>query len=591
MAGMGLLRAEPVHASPQPELLIVTATRAPTPLDDVLAPAIVISRDDLARSLAIDVTDVLRFHAGLDIGRNGGPGQPTSVFIRGAESNHTLVLVDGVRINPGTIGAAQLQNIAPELVERIEIIKGPRSALYGTDAIGGVINVITRRPADDYLELQAGAGAYDTMQGSLAGGASGTRGELAFGASWIDSAGFPTRTEDDVDRGFDNLSATVRAQTRLGGLDLALRHWRAEGTSEYSDFLLTPVDQDFRNATTALVLAGALGSRWSSSFVLSLMQDEIVQNDSPDRLQTERWGFDWQNDIELAEAHTLTLGLLRTAEDAESQSFGLGFDETTDVTNVFAQDRGEVGRHAWVVSAGYTDHETFGGQRTGNVEYGIALGAATRLVIAAGSAFRAPDATDRYGFGGNPELEPEESVAGEISLRHHIGQRQTVTLSAFRNDIDNLIEFVVVDFDTFEGELRNVEHARIEGVEASYEVSGEDWRVRAEASYQDPVNRSTGARLLRRARETLTLSGVRSFGRLELGIDALAASDRKDFGFPEPVTLDSYLLVNLTARYALTPRLTLMARVENALDEDYELASGYNTPDRGVFVALRYAPQ
>ena len=150
---------------------MVTATRASRrPIEEVLAPVIVIDRDAIERSAAGDVAELLRFHAGLDLGRNGGPGQTTAVFIRGADSNHTLVLVDGVRINPGTIGLAALQNIPPAMIERIEVVKGPRSALYGTDAIGGVINVITRRGARDGWSAEVGYGDYDTRQASLNGG-------------------------------------------------------------------------------------------------------------------------------------------------------------------------------------------------------------------------------------------------------------------------------------------------------------------------------------------------------------------------------------------------------------------------------------
>src|SRR5688572_21976866 len=173
--------------------VLVTATRTPTPIEEVLASVVVIDRDEIERSLAGDAGDLLRFHAGLDIARTGGPGQTTSLFIRGAESNHTLVMVDGVRINPGTIGQPGLQNLAPELIERIEVVKGPRSALYGTDAIGGVVNVITRRGSLDGWSAQLGYGDYDTREASVIGGVAGDAGSLDLGLSWIDSAGFPTR--------------------------------------------------------------------------------------------------------------------------------------------------------------------------------------------------------------------------------------------------------------------------------------------------------------------------------------------------------------------------------------------------------------
>ncbi|MBP7609265.1 MAG: TonB-dependent receptor, partial [Steroidobacteraceae bacterium] len=242
-------RADDVH----PELnVVVTATRVPTPADEVLAPVVVIDRATIERSNAGDAAELLRFHAGLDIASNGGPGQPTAMFIRGAESNQTLVLVDGVRINPGTIGLPGLQNIRPDMIERIEVVKGPRSALWGSDALGGVVNVVTRRGSQDGWISEAGYGANDTRRASLNGGFGlGQSAALDVGVSWTDSDGFPTLTTDDIDRGYENLSANVALRADVGAAAVTVRHWRTEGTSEYSDFFLTPVDQDFLTSTTA----------------------------------------------------------------------------------------------------------------------------------------------------------------------------------------------------------------------------------------------------------------------------------------------------------------------------------------------------
>ena len=212
----------PVDVAPEGHI-IVTATRIPTPVEEVLAPVIVIDRDTIERSVAGDAADLLRFHAGLDLARSGGPGQTTAVFIRGAESNHTLVLVDGVRINPGTIGLAALQNIQPSQIERIEVVKGPRSALYGTDAIGGVINVITRRGVRDGWSAEAGYGDYDTRQASMNGAVTAGPVEFDLGVSWLDSDGFPTRTTDGTDRGYDNLGINAQVAADVGDARLALR--------------------------------------------------------------------------------------------------------------------------------------------------------------------------------------------------------------------------------------------------------------------------------------------------------------------------------------------------------------------------------
>jgi vitamin B12 transporter len=573
------------------DVIIVTASRTPTPLESVLPSSFVIPRDELSHSLAFDVADLLQFHPGIDVARTGGPGQPVSVFIRGAESNHTLVLVDGIRVNPGTIGSAALQYLPPALIERVEVIKGPRSALYGSDAIGGVVNVVTREAAPGaHLEAQAGRGAYSSTEASVLGSVAGDRGSLTAGMQWIDSEGFPTRTTDDTDRGFENFSGQIHGRMQLGAVEVGLRHWQAAGTSQYSDFFLTPVDQDFRNAVTAADVEFAPAAAWRTHLTLSRMEDRIEQNESDDRLETERYALDWQNDIAIGAAQLLTAGLLLQREDAQSSSFGFTFAETTDIADFYVQDRIDVGRHSIELAAGLTDHDAFGSHTTWNAQYGIEVGGTTRVTLSAGTAFRAPDATDRYGYGGNPELAPERSLSYEVGVRQTLHERHLFGLSVFENDIDDLIEFVLLDFTTFEGELRNVEQARILGVEASYEYRGSDWRVRAEAAWQDPENRTTGEQLLRRARESATLSWVRSFGSVDLIADVLYAGPREDFGFPERIRLSSYVLANLAAQYRIGRDWSVLARVENVLDEQYELASGYNTPDRSVFVALRYAP-
>jgi vitamin B12 transporter len=570
--------------------VVVTATRTPTPIDEVLAPVIVIDRDAIERSAASDVTELLRFHAGLDLGRNGGPGQTTAVFIRGAESNHTLVLVDGVRINPGTIGLAALQNIPPGLVERIEVVKGPRSALYGTDAIGGVINVITRRGARDGWSAEVGYGDYDTTQASVGGGFAAGALEFDLGVSYLDSAGFPTRTTDDTDRGYENLSASAQLRADLGPAEVALRHWRSEGTSEYSDFFLTPVDQDFETATTSLSVAWPAGGTLRAEVGASRLEDRIEQNQSPDFLRTVRDSVDAQLDWQASARHALATGAQFSQEDASSASFGDRMDTATDMLTLFVQDQYAQGPHRALAALGYTDHDTAGDAVTWNLEYGYTLAGGTLLYGLAGTGFRAPDATDRYGFGGNPALEPERSQTLEVGVRHRFNERHAVSAGVFRNDIEDLIEFVTLSYEPFAGENRNVDEARIEGVEASYEYEAAPWRLRVEAIHQDPRNLTTDETLLRRARDSVTVSAQRSFGPVALGLDVLAAGERKDFGWPTPVTLDSYVLANLTARWQVSRSVALTGRIENLLDEQYELAHTFNTPDRGVYVSRSYAP-
>ena len=593
VAGLAGVAATPALASEilaDPEV-VVTATRVPVPIDAVLAPVIVIDRETIERSAASDAADLLRFHAGLDLGRNGGPGQTTAVFIRGAESNHTLVLLDGVRMNPGTIGLAALQNIPPDMIERIEVVKGPRSALWGTDAIGGVINVITRRGSRDGWSAEAGYGDYQTRKASINGGLPlGGNADLDFGVSWLDSAGFPTRTTDRTDRGFDNLSASAQLRADVGRAELALRHWSASGTTEYSDFFLTPVDQDFASSTTSAEVSLPVATSGSAGFTLSHFEDSIDQNQSPDYLRTRRDTADAQFDWNATKSQSFGVGAMFWREQARSESYGDVVHADTDSLNLYVQDRIAAGPHLAMLALGYTDHETAGSELTWNAEYGYAINERTRIYGLAGTGFRAPDATDRYGFGGNPHLRPERSRNYELGLRHALGAGQSVEFSAFHNEIDDLIEFVTLSYDPFEGENRNVARARIEGLEASWSYADGPWQARVEAIYQDPRNLEDDSRLLRRAQESLTVSIARTFGPVVLGLDVLATGDRKDFGFPSPVTLAGYVLADLTAQWQVTRSLSLVGRVENLLNEQYELADTFNTPDRGVYVTLRYAP-
>jgi vitamin B12 transporter len=587
-AALGAPATEPDGLAPT---VVVTATRVPTPIAEVLAPVLVIDRGTIERSVANDAAELLRFHAGFDLSRNGGPGQPTGMFIRGAESNHTLVLIDGVRVNPGTIGLAPLQNISPDMIERIEVVKGPRSTLWGSDAIGGVINVVTRRGSREGWVAETGYGDYDTRKASLIGGfALGSSTDLDFGVSWLDSDGFPTRTLDDTDRGFENLNGSLQLRADVGAAEVALRHWSAQGTSEYSDFFMTPVDQDFATSATAAEVRLPVSASSEARVALSHLEDRIDQNQSPDFLRTDRDTIDAQFDWQATPVHALGFGAIVAREDARSESYGDRMRSQTDSTSLYVQDRATSGPHRALLALGYTDHETAGSAVTWNAEYGYAFNARTRAYVLAGSGFRAPDATDRYGFGGNPDLKPETSRNYETGIRHALDERQTLEFSVFQNDIDDLIDFTVLSYDPFIGENRNVAAARIRGVEAAWGYAGKAWQARVEAIYQDPRDREDDSLLLRRAQESVTVALTRAFGPFAFGLDVLATGERKDFGFPEDVTLDGYVLANLTAQWQATRSLALQARVENLLDEQYELADTFNTPDRGVYVSLRYAP-
>lgn len=561
------------------DTIIVTATRTEIPLDDATVPVTVITREDIELSLATDLAELLRFEAGIDIGRNGGPGQATSIFMRGTESNHTLVLVDGVRINPGTLGGAAIQHIAPEMIERVEIVKGARSALFGTDAIGGVINIITRRADDAYFEASAGTGSFDTRSGYLSGGNHGDNGEFGMTLNWQSTDGYAPRTDSDIERGYDNLSGNFYASRNLGKSDISVRHWQTGGKVEYLDFFLAPADQDFYNTSTALEFSTKISEYGASKLVLAYMKDEISQNQVADFVASDRLSFDWQYTHAFSN-HTVTGGLFSIDESASTLSFGSGFEEDTRSSAVFVQDQWSRGRHRTFTALRLTDHETFGKHTTWNAEYAFEISDSWTLNAGIGHAFRAPDATDRFGFGGNPDLEPELADETQLGLRYAPGSGHSFDVEIYSNDIEDLIEF---NLQTFA--LENIDKAKIRGAQVGYEFRGESFVVRTEFVRQQADNATTGTRLLRRAEETATVSYTQDIGQHRVGLALVASGDREDFG---GVRLPGYLLANLTGQIRINDEWSVNARIENLLDTDYQTAANFRMQERSGFVELKY---
>jgi vitamin B12 transporter len=593
------LISHPASAQDELEETVVTATRTPVPLDAIGTPVIVITRADIERSLASDVSELLHGQAGLEISRNGGRGQTTTLFTRGTDSNHTVVLIDGVRINPGTIGGAALQNIAPESIERIEIVKGPRSSLYGTDAIGGVVQLFTRGAAKDGFSAGATYGSNASQQ-VFSDGAFGIGDQfrVGLGASHDESEGIPVFVDSVSDRGYRNVTGRVSLEYSPGeNLSFRARGWRATGRTEYAenDFF-TGDFIDRSNDFETSVYSAEVDYRSTEGLGARVTYSRAV--DDIDQLQANFAGFDFahtrrdsidaQLDLPDFGTHALSFGVQFSDEDTEANSFGTTFDEGTSVTQAFVQDQFEIGKVNTRVALGGVDHETFGSELTWNAEVGVGFATGTRVALAGGKAFRAPDSTDRFGFGGNPQLQPEVSRQVELTIRQKLGEHQQLSLSAFDNRIRDLINYVVLDPITFDGENQNIDRARIKGVELGWSFTGDAWRARAELTLQDPRDESDDTRLLRRSREALSVALNRDVGPLDLGVDVVASGNRKDFGFPT-VTLDSYTLVNATARWRVSPQFTLQGRFENLFDEDYAFAEGYRTEGRTYTIGVRYS--
>ena len=597
--------ADPVPTPLDP--VVVTATRTATPASAVNAAVTVIDRAAIELLQAADLGEALATVAGIDVIRSGGPGQsPLSVFVRGAESNHTLVLVDGVRLNDGINSLAAIEDIPLESIERIEIVKGPRSAQWGSDAIGGVINVITRGKAQMgfHGELAAGAGRYHSRDTRGRIGYRSGDGGIALTLQQQDTDGFAPLTGSATATGHENLTATLAGDATIGANRFRLSHLQAEGRTEYlgSSFATSPSEYDFARRASRLAWERPVLAGWTSTLALQLGGDDrderqVSFGSTPDYYHTDRRTLDWQNDVTLG-AHRVTAGLSYQDEDTEASVSDATFDESTVSKAVFVQDALRYGAFSALAAVRHTDHDSFGGYTTGAIDLGYDVLPSVTLGVGYGTAFRAPNASERFlsfpafGFFANPDLDPETSRNLEASIKARIGRSQTLALHVFENRIEDLIG-TESDPVSFETTYVNIDKAKITGVEADYRLALGGWSLGLNGSLQQPKNEETGERLLRRARTSATANLVRSFGAHRLGVQVQAVGDRRDVDFSsfpsQPVKNGGYALVHLTGELALPHNFRLSAKVENLLDKEYTTVFGYRQSGIATYGTLRWS--
>lgn len=601
-ASLLLLNSYSIHAADDTaEPIIVTATRTAQTADETLAAVTVITRQDIERQQATSVVDLLRGTPGLGLSNNGGLGKATSVFLRGTESDHVLVLIDGVKVGSATLGTTAFQDIPIDQIERIEIVRGPRSSLYGSEAIGGVIQIFTRKgggPLKPYLSL--GGGSYQTYNASAGVSGGGERGWFNLGASGITTEGFNACNgkpspggagcfayEPDKD-GYRNASGSVRAGYRFtSGAEVDVNALRAEGKNQF--------DGSFVNdsKSTQQVLGGRLRfaplAAWHMTLAAGQSQDDsdnFKDGVFKSRFNTTRDTATLQNDVTLGQAHLVTVGLDYQNDKVDSTT---AYAVTSrDNKGLFAQYQGTFGPQNVQLAVRGDDNEQFGERTTGGLAWGYDLDRDLRLTASYGTAFKAPTFNELYFPGyGNPNLQPEESRSYEVGLRGK-GAWGGWSLNAYQTDVNDLIAY-----DASINAAANVEQARIRGIEAALSARLRDWQLRSALTLLDPENRASGTNygkvLPRRAEQALRLDLDRVLGRFRVG-GTLFAEGRRYDDLANTREMGGYAVVGLRGEYAFAKAWRLQARIENLFDKEYETASFYNQPGRSFFVTLRYQP-
>lgn len=593
----------------QLETVVVTAARTEQRLRDALPSVTVIQRSEIEQRQATDLVELLARHAGIEFARAGGPGAQASLFVRGANSSQVLVLVDGVRLNTAVGGAAALGGITLDAVERVEIVRGNLSSLYGSEAIGGVVQIFTRGGARTgaALDAEAGGGRTRAASASASWVDAGTRLSATLGArrsrpfSAIDTAQvipgpFAPGANPDLD-GNRNRSAALRASGSLGAAEVGASAWTSRGDTDFDSTsdgpTATHVERSELTAWQAY-LRGALGHRWSARLSAGESRDES-RNTASDPFSFNNGEFRarnrqlaWQNDVAVAESVTASLALeyldqrgASTAYDPTFASVLTAFERR--VASGWFGVNAAAGAQRVQVNVRHDDYSDVGAATTGLVAYGYSLTPALRATLQVSTAFRAPSFNDlHYPFFGNADLRPEKARSVEAGLRYAAGGTQ-LRAALYRTRTRDLIVF-----STASSRAENIARARSEGLELAAATVWRGVRLDANASLSRPVDADTGERLLRRAPYTLNAGAYRDFGAWTLGAEVgrVGARYDSDINTFARTRLAPYTLARATAAWRLTSAVKLKLRIENLTDANYETVDGYNTQRRAAFAGV-----
>ncbi|MDA8094341.1 MAG: TonB-dependent receptor [Betaproteobacteria bacterium] len=601
---LGLLATQAAMADSMPTYtapdVVVTAARLPQTLDTALQDVTVITRQEIANAGQETLAELLADRAGIEMASNGGPGQPESVFLRGANSDQTLVLVDGVRIGSATTGTAALEDIPLNQIDHIEILRGPASGLYGSQAIGGVIQIFTRAGRGRFHpNAELGAGSYGTY--SVSGGFSGRSGNTSasFQVGHSSTQGFPAANPaagpyvynpDTSTDPYRNTNATARLGYALGAhSEIGMTLFDSEGAAHFDSGPATVNVDDHTLQAASLYGRTRILDGWESTLrVGESVDNSVVTGAFPSHYRTDQPQATWQNNF-TTRIGTVILGLESLEQHVTSTT---AYTQTSrNVQSAYGGYLAQWGRQGIQLNVHQDRNTQFGTHNSGSIEYGYRFLPALRLTAGYGTAFKAPSFNDLYypsafGYSGNPNLRPERSHSAQMGLRY-VNGTNTFRVVYFDNRIRNLISL-----DASGTTVVNVDSARITGTEVSYHGTFAATRLSADLTVQDPRDETTGTLLPRRAQQFARLGVSRAVAGWIMGAEVTGAGRRFDSLSNAPdARMGGYGLFNLTARYPTSKDTALSIRWDNVFDKQYELAQGYNTPGSNVFVSWEYAPR
>lgn len=611
--------------------VVVTATRTPTRTNDVLSDVSVVDREQIERSGTTTLYELLSTLPGIQFTSNGGRGASGSMFMRGANNNQTLVLIDGQRIASATTGSTALEHLPLEQIERIEVVRGPASALYGSDAIGGVVQIFTRTgEGTPKPNFGLGFGSYNTRTATV--GYGGKIGDTSFSlqAGWDDSDSFSSIRQakggtydmfnPDKD-GYRNGNWSAKIGHKISS-DLSvgaevlqintLKHFDSSNCDSSGSTCTANYDNRQRQELTSYAAHATyrISPAWTSMLRLGQSQDKMTNykfdptttpRESLQHYNTTQDQVVWQNDFTLSPANKLMASLEWRQVHVNSTQTFVANDQTT--RSVVLGYQGRLDAHSVQASVRNDSIERLGSHRTGSLSYGYHFLDAWTARAGLGTAFHAPTFNDLYWpldtvnfFQGNPNLKPEKSRNREIGLRYERGNT-AAGLTVYENKVRNLIDYVSGVAPTWIGTYNNISRATLQGASFDYTRRSGNWESKVVLDTLRATNDATGKTLQRRAGETGTVEVRRHIGDASVGMQIQGVGKRYNNATNTQV-LHGYSLVNLDGTVRIDRDWSVMARLNNLFDRNYTLVQStmspyneYATPGRNFYVGLRYSPK
>lgn len=560
------------------DTLVITATRSEEKIKDVPARISIIEPQIVDQSPIAELPHLLMSDASIDMMQYGGYGQTASIFTRGTNSTHTLVLRDGVRLNTGSAGSASLAFIDTTDIKQIEVLKGPASVLYGTDAIGGVVQLVSKTPEKTEAFITGEIGEHNTYKSVIGA-------DLAENSIYAQIRGQRLESDGTQVTDFKDAQVNAGAYDQKGfsakfGVEkqqyaASVDYSENQGTSTYVESVndanwnligLKNVSQDFKNEILNVKGRVNLSDTFALHARLSQFKDDLEQNDSHDSIYNTTKEAELYSKWQFSPTQNLLTGVATKNVESDVLSgsgyYGVDYDKDVGSTGYFVQHQYQSEKLHTQLGVRVEDHETFGTHTVGQAAARYQILPATSIYTNLGTAFRAPTNNDLYAlsWGGNPELKPEESVSYEIGLDQQLTDHLTMGLSAYRNEVDNLITWQ-------NGKNFNVKEATFTGGEFNLDWAQDELFTNISYAYVQPKDKETDQDLPRRSRQSITLtSGLQNE---VYGISAsLSAKSR-----PKNSTISGYATVDVNAFWNVNPNVKLFTNIQNIGDVEYKTTS------------------